>query len=297
MGWILLSLNAAFFFALRYVVIKKYLPGVSSVVLAFTGRLTGLVMLLPLLLWQDAPVGNVFLFWSVVAATSILTAAASLMQLHAVKKHDLSSSIPFLSFVPLFMIAGVYVLFGETPTLRSLAGIVMLALGAYVLNMERGMALTAPFSALAANRGGMLFLGVALIFGVTTSLDRVAIDTAGGGGFAYSLYWHLFSVVLFAMIFMNRAKAPGYVREIRRSVVPLVVQGAFSIIAFYSQMTAVELAKNVEANVIYVKGLTMMQLFIGVMFGVTLFGERNAPSRIAGSLLMIGGALFMMLFR
>jgi len=62
------------------------------------------------------------------------------------------------------------------------------------------------------------------------------------------------------------------------------------------RMMAVEYARDVFANVIYVKALTLLQLFIGVIFGIVLFKEGNAMFRLAGSFFMLAGAVVVILF-
>lgn len=293
--WILASLNAALFFALRFVYIKRRLSHVSSGVLALSGRFFSLVFLLPLLPFNTINVEKPVLFWQTIVITASFTVAASLLQLHAVKKHDLSESLPFMSFIPFFMIISVFIIFGETPAPESLWGVILLSLGAYIIGIERGKSLLQPFRALASNRGGLMFLGVALIYGFTTTMDRVAIDSAGGGAYAYSLFWNLFSVGLFLSMFLNFKKAPVYWNELKTEAPRLAVQGFLGIVAFYSQMLAIEWAKNVAANVIYVKALTLLQMLVGVVFGILMFKESNARSRFAGALMMFFGAAQLIL--
>lgn len=58
---------------------------------------------------------------------------ASLFKLYAIKKYDLSSSVPYLSFVPLFMIISVFTIFGELPSFLALTGVVVMAAGAFAV--------------------------------------------------------------------------------------------------------------------------------------------------------------------
>ncbi len=294
--WIAASLNAALFFALRFVYIKHLLSHVSSGVLALSGRFFSLLFLLPLMPFKSLAVPDAPLFWKTIAVTASLTVIASLLQLKAVKKYDLSSSLPFMSFIPLFMVISVYLIFGEMPASSTFPGVVLLCAGAYIIGLERNMSLFLPFKNLLNNRGGLLFLGVAFIYGFTTTLDRVAIDSAGGGAFAYSFYWNLFSVGLFLMMFFNVKKAAHYRREIKTNIFHLAVQGFLGIVAFYSQMIAIEGAQHVAANVIYVKALTLFQMLVGVLFGIFFFREGNARSRLAGAFFMFAGAVILILF-
>ena len=137
MLWILLSLNAAFFYALRYVIIKKYLSEMNTFLLVFTARTSGFLCLLPFLYNQEISISDPWLFWQIIIVTSLLTAVASIMQIHSLKNYDLSSSVPFLSFVPLFMVISVLVIFKELPGENSVIGIVILCIGGYVINLKK----------------------------------------------------------------------------------------------------------------------------------------------------------------
>ncbi|MCP4132461.1 MAG: EamA family transporter [bacterium] len=295
MSWILLSLNAALFYALRFVLVKKYLSGVNTYLLAFTARLFSFLFLLPMVFFFEVRAVDSLLFWQMILVTSLFTALASIMQLTAIKKYDLSSSVPFLSFVPLFMMGSVFLIFEEMPRSDTLWGILLLTVGAYILNLTRKATFLTPIPELFKNRGGLLFLGVAFIYGFTTTLDRVAIDTAGSGGFTYSLFWNLFSVFIFAPIFLNRKQRPVYAKQLKQKFGFLALQGFCTMAAFYSQMMAVEFAKDVMANVVYVKALTLLQLFIGVILGIVIFKEENAFFRVIGALFMLIGAVLLII--
>jgi len=58
-------------------------------------------------------------------------------------------------------------------------------------------------------------------------------------------------------------------------------------------MYELEYAKNVNANVIYIKAITLFQILIIVILGIIMFKERNAIFKIISSLVMILGAIFI----
>lgn len=294
--WINLSLLAAAFYAARYATIKKYLSGQDTLFIAFVSRAVGALCMLPALRFcapasLDAP-----LFFKVIAATSVLTAAASVMQIHAVKKYEMSASVPFLSFVPLFMIVFVYAIFGEMPRRASLAGVLLLCAGGAGLNFSGDASVSGLAGSFLKSRGSVIFFCVAAILGLTTTLDRLAIVDAGGGGLYYSVCWNVFSALLFALLIAGRRKAPQYLAALKQKAAPLIMQGVFGIAAFALQMTAVEYARNVSANVVHVKSLTLLQAVFAVAAGIGLFGEKGAARKIIASGAMAGGAALITLF-
>ena len=296
MSWVLLSVIASIFFALRYVIIKKYLSDVDTLLLAFSTRIFGVLYLLPFLFVFEVNNVSSILFWKTIIITSVLTAAASIMQLNAIKKYELSSSVPFLSFIPLFMIFTVYIIFDEFPNKNAFIGIIFLSIGGIIINQDKPGSNKNLKSFLLKNFGSVLFFGVAIIFGITTTLDRLAINDANCGGFTYTFFWHLFSALLFSFIFLNFKKSRTYIKEFKQNITGFVLQGLFGITAFLCQMMAVEFARKIEANVLYIKAITLLQLFISVLFGLFLFKEKNAIIKIIGSIIMLSGALIVILY-
>jgi drug/metabolite transporter (DMT)-like permease len=293
MSWIILSLLSALFFAIRYVIIKKFLSNVNTYLMAFSYRLFGVLYLLPLLYWFKLENLDSALFWWITILTALLTAVASIMQLKALQKYELSTSVPFLAFIPLFMLLPVYLLYQEVPDWRSLWGIVMLSIGAILINRNKESRF--GLKQLLKSKGSLLFFGVALIFGVTTSLDRIPIKEAMNSGFTYTFMWHIVSTILFAFIFFS-GKRTEHVREFKLNLMPFALQGLFGIIAFTCQMWAVEVAKDLNANVIYIKAITLLNLLFSVFFGYLIFKEKNLFYKLSGAVLMLIGAFVVIYF-
>ncbi|MBN2521230.1 MAG: DMT family transporter [Bacteroidales bacterium] len=295
MKWIWFSIIASLFFSLRYVIIKKYLSNVDTYLMAFAYRFFGFLFLIPLLLFFNFTFISSSLFWTITIITAFFTAIASIMQLTAIQKYELSSSVPFIAFIPLIMILPVYIFFNELPTIYTLPGIFLLSLGGIIIQGKAKQHYKAYLQNLIKNKGSLLFFGVAVIFGITTTLDRIAISEAHNSGFIYTFIWHFVSMIIFSFIFLNKKKLPRYYYELKSNVVSFAIQGFLGIAAFLLQMLAVESAHQVKANVIYVKALTLIYLFLSVLFGILFFKEKHAIFKIIGALIMIGGAILIIL--
>lgn len=293
MNWILLSMLSAFFFSFRYVVIKKFLHQADTLFMAFAYRFFGALYLLPLLFIYEIPALTDLVFWKVVIFTSVLTALASILQLKAIQKYDLSSSVPFMSFIPLFMIFTVYFVYKELPGKIAIPGIVLLATGAVIINYQKKQTFKKYLKNIVSNRGALLFFGVALIFGITTTFDRKAIEITNG--FTYTFIWHIVSILLFSSIFLQRKKNNYYIQQMKSHFKAFMLQGLMGIMAFLCQMIAVEKAREIEANVIYIKAITLLYILISVLFGIWIFKEKSLFPRFIGSAIMLAGALIIIL--
>ncbi len=296
MLWIILSLAASVFFALRHVVIKKYLSHVDVYLMAFAYRFFSVTFLLPLLFFLK-PESTTPVFWLITAVTAVLTAVASVLQIKAIQKYELSVSVPFLSFVPLFMIFSVYFVYRELPEFYALFGVLVLVAGSIILTARNDNNHTNYLRKIFHSKGSVYFFIVAIIFGMTSTIDRIAIEDVHNNGFTYTFYWHILSVMLFSFILFRPKKYPQYIQQVRSNFTGFILQGLFGVCAFLLQMLAIEKAFQLDANVLYIKAITLLQLLISTIFGVCLFKEKDARNKLLGAVIMIAGAILIILSR
>jgi drug/metabolite transporter (DMT)-like permease len=224
------------------------------------------------------PVGSGFL--KAAAVSLVLNLAAVTLQVKALSLSPLSLTMPFLAFTPLFMILTSSIVLGEVPDSKGLLGIVLIASGAYAINLEklRGGAL-GPLRAVASEKGSRLMLIVALIWSVTAVYDKVAVLESSP-----AFYTTCFSAV-FGLLY-----APALLLGLRRTPPPrgsvprLILLGALSAVMIISQMSAIEL--TAASYVIAVKRAGMV---IAVLLGYVFFKERHVATRLLGASLMMAG--------
>jgi drug/metabolite transporter (DMT)-like permease len=115
------------------------------------------------------------------ATTSVvLNIAANLLFLRSVSLSPLSVTVPLLSLTPVFSAIIALVLMGEMPSLRQWAGICVVVAGALVLN-ARTEDLRAPgalLRSMAREPGAVLMAAVALLWSVTSVVDKIATEAA-----------------------------------------------------------------------------------------------------------------------
>ncbi len=109
-----------------------------------------------------------------------LNIAANLMFVNALKLSPFSLTIPFLSLTPVFVMLLAMVFLGEYPTRLQVAGIVIAVVGALSLNLTRHHDLHFKniWQALRVERGSLLMIGVALLWSINSSLDKLAVVNA-----------------------------------------------------------------------------------------------------------------------
>ncbi len=230
------------------------------------------------------PIEDAFLRAAMISV--ILNMIAGTLQVKAVSVSPLSLTVPFLAFTPLFMIATSAIVLKEFPDAKGLAGIVLIAAGAYAINLEkiRG-GLLAPIRAIAAERGSLLMLVVALIWSVTAVYDKVA-TVASSPAFYTSFFSLVFGVLYAPALVVGLRRRP-----LARGVAPrLWLLGLFSAVMILTQFTAIQFTLAS-----YVIAIKRTGLVVSVVLGYVFFREKHVRARMAGALLMMAGVVLISL--
>lgn len=125
--------------------------------------------------WQVPQVDRVFAAGLLGAA--LLNWAATLLATHALADANASLVSPLLTFNPAVTLGVAWLALGETPGVRQTAGVALILLGAYVLEAnELRVGLVAPLRTLLRRPGTVLALLASAFWGITTVLEKLAIE-------------------------------------------------------------------------------------------------------------------------
>lgn len=282
MIWILVALLSALFTSFRHVYIKKYCSEVPSEILIFSTRLFGTLLYLPFLIGRPVAIQPVHLFWSVLGLTVIVTALATIVQIRVIQKHDISISVPYLSFIPLLMIPWSALLLKESPPPAAWLGLVFGSAGAWMIQ-QTGQPVQLNLKQLTSNVGLLMF-GVAVALGLTTTCDKLAINASSA--MVYAGLWTLVSTVVMFLFSLRHPFSLIKSALVSRHV---LIQSVFWAGAFGCQMLGVQLV-TVSSGVVYVKMLTMLHILFSVGFGGFYFKESYFLKRLIAAGLMMAGA-------
>lgn len=284
--WVLLSLLCAFTLATSDALTKRALVR-SNEYLAAWFRLVFSIPLL-LLIWLVVPTPKLDpAFYSAFILSLPLEIAAMILYVKALKVSPLSLTLPFLSLTPILLIVVSYLILGEKVSLQGSIGIVVLAAGGYALHFhEIRKGLWMPFKAIWRERGSLLMIAVAIIYSVTATLGKMAIEHSSPLFFGVTYFCAV--TVLFAPIalLMGRHELKEFIftGQYKRLFFP----GLIYSIMIVSHMTALNLTK-----VAYMISVKRISLVIGVIYGYFLFRETNIGERVFGALLMLTGFILI----
>src|SRR3989338_6919368 len=135
MLWVIYLLLSAFTFSTADAFTKKASDGIDRNILTLSRFLYGAPIALLMLFFAQIPRIDAG-FWSVMAVIIPLEILAWILYIKAIRESQLSLVAPIISFTPVFLVATSFLIIGELPSLSGLAGILLVASGAYILNFK-----------------------------------------------------------------------------------------------------------------------------------------------------------------
>src|SRR5512143_707269 len=288
--WVILSLISAFSLATSDALTKRVITHENEYVIAWFR----VVFALPALFVAAALSGPLPMpdgaFFAAFFAALPLELGAILLYYKALRISPLSLTLPFLSVTPVFLIVISFVLVGQGVSVLGGAGIALIGLGGYTLNLSALRAgFLAPFRAIARERGSLYMLVIALIYSVTSALGKIGVDHSSAPFFG-AVYFVALAVLMFPI--MARRSGKGRVLDLLRKNIRIALLPAlFDATATVSHFYAVSMA-----NVAYMIAVKRTSLLFGVLYGFWLFGERQMRERLLGAVLMFSGFVLVAVF-
>ena len=226
-------------------------------------------------------------FWLVLPCAAVLHITGGLLLVEALHLSDLSLCTPMVAFSPVFLLAIGPLITGDTPSSQGIIGALLVASGSYVLNVGHARhGLLAPLQALFRERGARIMLGLALLWSVTGSIDRVIVQSIDPYFWACAQILAI-SILLAPIVIHQRALRGGISL---RSFGVLGVIGGFNALSLITYLIALS-----AAPVHYVICLKRSSILFSVILGRLLFSEGFVGARLLGALLMLVGVVVISL--
>ncbi|MBW1740708.1 MAG: EamA family transporter [Deltaproteobacteria bacterium] len=289
MNWFVLSLACAYFMSTSEVFSKllmrdndEWTTGCGMVLVSFP-------FLVPLLIGRD----SLPLSWDLIALMGFLLPfeiLAYYIYLSAIRIAPLSLSIPYLSFTPVFAILTAAFLLQERISLQGFLGILMVTVGAYVLNIERFVHHPlAPFKAIFKSSGSRRMLIVALIWSLTSTLGKKGVQLSDPVFFGV-FYTLSVSIPMLAIAGWRIKRGVTTVNLKGRNSIWLLLGGLVTALATISHFHAIQLAP-----VSYMIAVKRTSLIFSVLYGGLIFKEEHIRLRLLGTSIMLSGVVILYL--
>lgn len=285
--WVTLSLLTAFSLATSDALTKKVLVARNEYFVAWIRLLFAMPLLVTSLFFIEIPPLD-RTFWLATVCALPLEIMALILYTKALKVSPLSVTVPFLALTPLFLIFTSNMILGESVSISGTAGILLMAVGAYTLNIHKARhAVMGPIKAIFREKGSVMMIGVAFIYSITSSLGKMAIEHSSPiffGSFYFILVTVLFTPIA---ITMNR----GNLSFTKKEIIPFVFIGFTYSIMIVFHMLAMSLV-----NVAYMISVKRTSLLFGIIYGHFIFREERIAEKIAGGIIMLAGFILIIIW-
>lgn len=293
--WFIYSLLSAFFLALTDAFSKKALITENTPFIAWARYTYAVPFLLLTVPFIEFPkIDSAFILTCILLVPLEITAI--LLYVEAIKISPLSMTLPFLSFTPLFLIMTSYLILGELPDKSGFTGILLVASGAYLLNIHTiRYGILEPLRAIRRERGSLLMIVVAFIFSITSNLGKIAIQHTNPLFFS-AFYITLLSIALLPiMLFKNYRRQSEFNNRIKFS--NLFKEKNFFIIGIcYAIMVISHFKAVILIEVPYMISVKRTSLIFGIILGAIFFKEANIKEKLIGGIIMITGLILISVF-
>ncbi|MEK6598909.1 MAG: DMT family transporter [Deltaproteobacteria bacterium] len=225
-------------------------------------------------------------FWVSVLILLPLEITALILYVKAIKLSPLSLTIPFMALSPVFITVIAFFLLGERPDKSGIIGIFLITIGAYLLNAKASsIGLLGPIKAIAKERGSVLMIIVAVIYSITSTIGKIAVQHSSPIFFGF--FYPLLLTIALSMV----VGVKGTLRQVVSRPVTFLTIGLFTAIMILSHFMAISMA-----DVAYVISVKRTSLVFSVIYGMIVFKERDIGERLLGSLFMLAGVVSITVF-
>lgn len=285
--WLLLSLAAALFQVLRNTAMKRLGHALDEYINVW-GRFT---FLLPFALAACAIGGFPTLepgFWTWCLLFGVCQTLSTLALSKALKISEISLVTALWKVSLLVLLGMAWVTIGEHPSRRGVTGVLLSALGVYLLNIRRArISPWAPLAVLVTDRGQRYTLLAALLYApsVITIKQAILASNAAMGTFGGYL---VASALMTALALRTSAR---HFRAVPRHWPEFVALGLFAALTTILQGKAYTLTLSS-----YVEAVKQVEILFAMAIGVAAFGEAQRVRESAlGAVVMLVGMVLLAL--
>lgn len=277
----LLAFGTAISEALKDITSKFNLHHIDEYTAAFSLHLVQSIILAPIVLYLGPEeMSNRFL-WALLAS-SIIQLSVILLYFKAIKRSELSVTVPLITLTPLFMLLTSPIMIGEFPSPLGIVGIVLIVVGTYISNLSQDTKnFFAPFVSLVKNQGSRYMLMVAFLWSITANIDKIGVEETS------PVYWAFTKdfLILFYLIPILAIKSNKPLQQMNHRKWGLLLVGFFKSASVLTQMFAIQFI--LVAYVISIKRASSIFIILFAFFYMN--EKKNFKNRMTGIIIILAG--------
>jgi drug/metabolite transporter (DMT)-like permease len=243
------------------------------------------ILYAPLLVWIPAPTSP--RMWMLILASGALEVVYLFAVGRSYATGDLSVAYPLArGSAPLFLLGFALIFLKERPTAIGISGILLIASGAYLINLPELRAWRAPLEALRLPSARWALLA-GLLTATYTSVDKIAVHYADPLIYIYLVL--VATLVLSAPVTWRVIGRDVMLATLRGTPLRLLIAAATMPLAYALVLTAMKM--GVLAS--YAGSVREVGVIVAALVGVLAFGERVSLPRLAGACAIAGGIVLI----
>lgn len=224
--------------------------------------------------------------WLIVCLSGLIHFFYTISLSYAYEDGDLSLVYPLARSAPLFVLIGSVLFLKETPSSLGLLGIILTAIGAYIIGLESLTInqLLMPLIML-RKRPYQLALLTAAITAVYSVIDRIGVGLIDPFSFIVLL---LFVETIFYTPFVLWKKKKYLLQEWYENKISILVAG---VVRFLSYLLI--LYVMLQTQLCYIISVRQISIVLAVISGSLLLEEKYLKVRLVGSASILAGVLLI----
>ena len=208
----------------------------------------------------------------------------------AYKEGDLSHVYPIMRSSPALVLMIAVLLLGEQVSVQGVAGILLVAAGVYIINMQQisGAELLAPVKSIAHDRSTQFAFLTLVSVAFYSIVDKMAVNYIHPILFAFL---HLFfGMCYYTPYIVFTRNAAQIKKEWRSGAVRIIMSGIIGIVGYALILVAFTIER-----VSYIVGLRQTSIVFAVFMGSHLLKEKHRGIRLTGALIIFAGGFLISL--
>ncbi|MEK6531382.1 MAG: DMT family transporter [Deltaproteobacteria bacterium] len=284
MNWFPIALFSALSLSTADALSKSELKHTEDIVVAWVREGYAIPFLLIVFFFIEIPPLD-SIFFLTLALLVPLEILALFLYVKAIRLSPMSLSIPFMALSPVFIILIAFLLLGEVPSVAGVFGILLIVAGVYALNAGAYSAgILGPFKAILKEKGSLVMIIVAVIYSITGTLGKVAIQHSSPVFFG--AFYSIILALAMSVYLIARGRL-GMVLSRPASFLPIGLCTAAMALSHFVAISGTQVA--------YMISVKRTNLIFSVLFGWLFFKESNIRERLVGTIIMAAGVFLIAL--
>ncbi len=227
---------------------------------------------------------------ALLVAKSILGGAAFLFVMMSLEHNEISTALPLLGLTPAIAAILSFVLIGESLRTVEWIGLVLLILGAYLLERRPAQKFTQPLRDAIFTRNHWYIFGALGLFAVSSVFDKMLVGSMKTDPIIVLFYQHIVYCLMFGtLLFARRVPLRNVTFTGWEQLTVIGIVAAITIAYRLAQLEATKLAP--VALVLAVKRTSILY---ASFVGGRMYSEERLPIKIFGASLIVAAGFLIL---